>query len=94
MVNREEGEILDAFDTAGFDLIARHPMFVIMNAPARGGRPWLHAWWQRMHLLLMRRPSLGGALGAVLYPFELFCVATIRAPSTELAILRRRHEPR
>ena len=94
MVNREEGEILDAFDTAGFELIVRHPMFVIMNAPARGGRPLLHAWWQRMHRLLMKRPSLGGALGAVLYPFELLSVATIRAPSTELAIFRRRHEAR
>jgi SAM-dependent methyltransferase len=94
-VNREEGEILAAFLGAGFELVSRHPMFVIMNAPARGGRPLLYAWWQRAHRLLMRRPSLGGALGAVLYPLELICVATVkRAPSSELAIFRRLHEPR
>jgi SAM-dependent methyltransferase len=89
-VNREEGEILAAFRGAGFELVSRRPMFVIMNAPAVGGRPLLDAWWQRAHRLLMRWPSIGGALGAALYPLELVCVSAIRrAPSSELAIFRR-----
>ena len=89
-VNREEGEILDALNGAGFEVMERHPMFVLMNAPACGGGPLLHAWWQRAHRLLTTRPRAGGILGPALYPIELACLATVkRAPSTELAICRR-----
>lgn len=89
-VNREEGEILRALHRAGFQVLERRPMFVVMNAPARGGRPLLHAWWQQAHGLLTTRPRAGAILGAALYPLELACLATVkRAPSTELAICRR-----
>jgi SAM-dependent methyltransferase len=89
-VNREEGEILGAFEDAGFELLERHPMFVLMNAPACGGSPLLHAWWQRVHRLLTRRPRSGRLLGPALYPLELVSLAAVRrAPSTELAVFRR-----
>jgi SAM-dependent methyltransferase len=89
-VNREEGEILALLAEAGFAVVERRPMFVVMNAPARGNSPRLDAWWQRAHRLLIRRPSLGGVLGAALYPVELACLRVVReAPSTELAICRR-----
>jgi SAM-dependent methyltransferase len=89
-VNREEGEILEAFGGAGFELLERHPMFVLMNAPACGGHPLLHAWWQRAHRLLTTRPRSGRLLGPALYPLELVSLAAVRrAPSTELAIFRR-----
>jgi hypothetical protein len=74
----------------GFEVIERHPMFVLMNAPACGGAPLLHAWWRRVHGLLTTRPRAGTLLGPALYPLELACLATVhRAPSTELAICRR-----
>lgn len=89
-VNREEGEILAGLSDAGFEVVKRRPMFVVMNAPANGGRPLLHAWWQRAHVLLTARPGSGRRLGPVLYPLELACLAVVRrAPSTELAICRR-----
>jgi SAM-dependent methyltransferase len=89
-VNREEGEILEELGEAGFEAIERHPMFVLMNAPACGGAPLLHAWWRRVHGLLTTRPRAGALLGPALYPLELACLATVhRAPSTELAICRR-----
>ena len=89
-VNREEGEILTAFEEAGFGLVERHPMFVLMNAPACGGSRLLHAWWRRAHELITRRPGAGRVLGPALYPLELVCISAVRrAPSTELAILRR-----
>lgn len=94
-VNRGEREILAALRDNDFEVVKRRPMFVVMNAPARGGRPLLHAWWQRAHALLTTRPQIGGALGAALYPLELVCLATVsRAPSTELAICRRVASPR
>ncbi len=88
-VNRGEEEILDALREAGFEVMERHPMFVLMNAPACGGGRLLHAWWQRAHRLLTTRPRAGAILGPALYPVELACLATVQsAPSTELAICR------
>jgi SAM-dependent methyltransferase len=89
-VNREEEEILEGLGEAGFEVVERRPMFVLMNAPACGGGPLLHAWWQRAHRLLTRRPRAGAILGAALYPLELASLRFVkRAPSTELAICRR-----
>jgi SAM-dependent methyltransferase len=90
-VNREETEILDALDEVGFEVTMRRPLFVIMNAPACGGGRLLHAWWRRAHALLTTRPRAGQVLGPALYPIELCCLSLVRrAPSTELAICRRR----
>jgi SAM-dependent methyltransferase len=89
-VNRDETEILDVFGEAGFEVMERRPMFVVMNAPACGGGPLLHSWWRRAHELLTTRPRAGAVLGPALYPVELACLAMVkRAPSTELAICRR-----
>jgi hypothetical protein len=66
-------------------------MFVLMNAPACGGGRRLHAWWRRAHGLLVARRRAGSVLGPALYPAELAFVRGVRnAPSTELAICRRR----
>jgi hypothetical protein len=90
-VNREENEILAELRENDLEVVERRPMFVVMNAPARGGRPLLHAWWQRAHRLLTTRPRSGAFLGPALYPVELACLATVRsAPSTELVVCRRR----
>jgi SAM-dependent methyltransferase len=89
-VNREQDEILALLDENGLEVIERRPMFVVMNAPARGDHPGLQAWWLRVHRQLMARPWIGGPLGAALYPVELACLGTVRrAPSTELVICRR-----
>jgi SAM-dependent methyltransferase len=94
-VNREEGEIFEALHEAGFEVMERHPMFVVMNAPACGGGRLLHAWWRNVHELLTTRPRAGAVLGPALYPIELVCLAAVRrAPSTELAICRRVVTPR
>jgi SAM-dependent methyltransferase len=93
-VNREEPEILESLREAGFEVIERHPMFVVMNAPACGGGRLLHTWWRHAHELLITRPRAGAVLGPALYPIELACLATVRgAPSTELAICRRVAKP-
>ena len=93
-VNREEGEILEGLGSAGFGVLERHPMFVLMNAPACGGGPLLHSWWQSMHRLLTTRPRTGAILGPALYPAELVSLRLVRrAPSTELAICRRAGGP-
>ncbi|MDX6669184.1 MAG: hypothetical protein QOK04_2564 [Solirubrobacteraceae bacterium] len=60
-------------------------------APACGGGRRLHAWWRRAHGLLVARRRAGSVLGPALYPAELAFVRGVRnAPSTELAICRRR----
>ncbi len=65
-------------------------MFVLMNAPARGARPLLEAWWRRVHRVLTGRPRSGRLLGPALYPLEIASLGVVRdAPSTELAICRR-----
>ena len=93
-VNREDEEIMTGLRDAGFEVLDRRPMFVLMNAPACGGGPLLHAWWQHAHRLLTSRPRAGGILGPLLYPLEVASLRFVRrAPSTELAICRRLPTP-
>jgi SAM-dependent methyltransferase len=88
--SRTLAEIEGVARDAGFQVVSRRPMFWLMNAPLDSESPLLPRWWAVLHRVASRRPRLGTAIAALLYPLELALVARRReGPSTELMICRR-----
>jgi SAM-dependent methyltransferase len=89
-VSRSIGEIEAAISAAGFEVLARRPMFVLFDTPIDTSSRLLHAWWSLLSNAASRSNMLGGALGALAYPVELALVSRLReGPSTELMVCRR-----
>jgi hypothetical protein len=76
---------------AGFTVVSRRPMFVLMNTPLNSGSRVLRLWWQLIMTLATRWPRLGGILGALVYPVERVLLRFVsEGPSTELLVCRAR----
>jgi SAM-dependent methyltransferase len=88
-VSRTLGTIEGAVTRAGFEIVERRPMFVLLNAPVDSRSPVLRATWQAFVSASARANALGGALGALAYPLELALLARAKeGPSTELMVCR------
>lgn len=75
---------------AGFEIVARRPMFVLMNYPADTRSPLPRWAWTAMVVPALLSDRLGGLLGALLAPLERRLVAWKReSPSTELMLCRK-----
>ncbi len=90
-VSRSLEEITAAVGAAGFEIVRRTPMFVVMNYPA-DSRSRLRQWaWTALMAPAMVSDRLGGLLGAALYPIERRLVTwRPESASTEMMICRRR----
>lgn len=85
-IHRIEREVLNA----GFEVVSRAPIFVLMNAQVDTG--WLRrrAWGVTMRALTLL-PPIGWLTGAALMPLEKRLVrGRTEGPSTELMICRKR----
>ena len=93
-VSRTQEEIDACLAAEGLKPVSRAPMFVLMNTPVNA-RTELHRRVWELITAFARRGRRGSALaGAVLYPFELVLVSTLRkGPSTEIMVCRRVAEP-
>ena len=90
-VSRDADWILGLLDRAGFDVISRGPLFVLMNTPVDTRSRLLKGWWWLLMNVLSRARWLGGPLGATVYPLELGLTATLReGPTTEIVAARKR----
>ena len=90
-VSRSLSEIESTLEAAGFDIVARLPVFFLMNTPVDSESRLLGLSWRTISRLCRRSPRAGTALGAVLFLPELLLTATLReGPSTELVVCRRR----
>jgi SAM-dependent methyltransferase len=89
--SRPYAESVRLVEAAGFEVLGRTPMFVIMNYPA-DSRSRLARWgWTAMVGPAMLAEPLGWLVGAALYPLERRLVRRIHeSPSTELMICRKR----
>lgn len=86
-------EIESLLLTNNFEVARRARVFCLMNRPLKSSRKLLkHVWHLVEHVTSNReRPSLGGLLGAALYPAELMCLRFMSTgPSTEMMICRLR----
>ncbi len=89
-VSRSLAESTRLVEAAGFEVVRRVPMFVLMNYPA-DTRSRLARWgWTALMAPALVAEPLGWLLGAALYPLERALVTAKReSPSTELMICRR-----
>jgi SAM-dependent methyltransferase len=76
---------------AGFEIVRRAPVFVLMNAPVDAKSIWLKRRWTRLAKRLNKEPQRGARAGRLLYPVEIALTRLFReGPSTEIMICRKR----
>ena len=89
-VNRTLDWITDALDHAGFDVIRRTPMLVLMNAQVDAGPAWRKVWGGTLRAATVTEAT-GWLAGAALYPLERRLVRRrSESPTTEIMVCRRR----
>jgi len=89
-VSRSLQEISEVVTKAGFQIIRRVPMFIVMNAPVDISTPWPLKFWRLAMLPVRAVPLLGSIYGALLYPLELQLTRFLReSPTTEMMICRK-----
>ena len=89
-VSRSLQEISEVLTKAGFQIIRRVPMFIVMNAPVDISAPWPLKFWRLAMLPVRAVPLLGSIYGALLYPVELQLTRFLReSPTTEMMICRK-----
>jgi 2-polyprenyl-3-methyl-5-hydroxy-6-metoxy-1,4-benzoquinol methylase len=90
-VSRTLAESTRCVETAGFQVIDRVPMFVLMNSPVDATSRLARWAWTAMTAPATLGEPIGWILGAALYPIERALVRRMReSPSTELMICRKR----
>jgi hypothetical protein len=78
-----------AYD-AGFEILSRRPVFVLMNRPIDSSSPSLSWWWRNLERVVSHEWA-GSVMGAALYPIDVLLASLLRqGPSTELMICRKR----
>ena len=89
-VNRTLGWISDALDLAGFDVVRRVPMLMLMNAQVDAPLAWRKVWGGMLRAAAVTSPT-GWLAGAALYPLERRLVRDrVESPTTELLVCRLR----
>ncbi|WP_188193768.1 class I SAM-dependent methyltransferase [Nonomuraea sp. SYSU D8015] len=89
-VNRTLPWITKALDEAGFDVMRRVPMLVLMNAQVDANPIWRKFWGGILRGVTLSEQT-GGLAGSLLYPLERRLVRLLReSPTTEMMICRRR----
>lgn len=82
---------LQLVEAAGFEVVDRVPMFVLMNYPADSKSRLVRWGWTALVAPAMLAEPLGWVVGALLYPLERALVRRVReSPSTELMVCRKR----
>ncbi|MEV0616417.1 class I SAM-dependent methyltransferase [Nonomuraea sp. NPDC050404] len=89
-VNHTLPWINKALDDAGFDVMRRMPMLVLMNAQVDANPIWRKLWGGFLRAVTLNEKT-GGLAGSLLYPLERRLVRLLReSPTTEMMICRRR----
>ncbi len=88
--NRSLEDIEEILQTAGFEVVMRKPMFVVMNAPIDMSNRVIPLAWRAMAKVISLTDIFGFIAGAVLYPIELILLSLVKeSPSTEIMICRK-----
>ena len=89
-VSRPLSEISAAVSQAGFRILRRVPVFVLMNAPVDTSSVWPFKLWRLAMLPVRTVPVLGSLYGSLLYPLELQLTRFLReSPTTEMMICQK-----
>lgn len=88
--SRTHGHIMAAIERAGFRCIRRAPMFVLMGYPVDSPSARRQQLWRRTVGRAARSERYGGAVGALLAPFEMMLTRLFtQGPTVELVVCRR-----
>jgi 2-polyprenyl-3-methyl-5-hydroxy-6-metoxy-1,4-benzoquinol methylase len=88
--SRSLRNIEDTILEAGFEIIRRSPLFVLMNTPIDTDSRLLHTHWKIITRGIIKDPKLSYMVGATLYPLEWILVRLLKeGPTTELMICRK-----
>lgn len=89
-VSRSLNEIERILNDAGFEIMGRYPMFVLMNYPIDSESRALKKLWQVMTKVVSINEKIGWLAGMMLYPLELICISLMKeSPTTEMMICRK-----
>lgn len=89
-VNRTLEWIFGALDRAGFDVVRRVPMLMLMNSQVDAPLAWRKVWGGVLRAAAVTPPT-GWLAGAALYPLERRLVRErTESPTTELLVCRSR----
>jgi SAM-dependent methyltransferase len=89
-VSRPLTESTRVVEAAGFEVVRRVPMFVVMNYPADSRSRLAKLAWTGLVAPAAVAEPMGWLLGAALYPLEVALVRAMReSPSTELMVCRK-----
>ncbi len=89
--SRSLQDIGKALERAGFEILDRVPVFVLMNLPVDLESPGFRRLWDLAMKCVQRSEAAGFLLGAARYPSELLLRKIVtEGPSTEIAICRKR----
>jgi SAM-dependent methyltransferase len=90
LVSRTLRDIERHVSDTGFQILARRPVFVLMNRPIDSVSPTLRSWWRILERVVSNERA-GSVAGAGIYPIDLLLTSILRqGPSTELMICRKR----
>lgn len=90
-VSRSLEEIRTELSRAGFEIVARRPAMVLMNAPVDSDSRALRAHWRLVSALAASGEVLGWLTGGLLYPLDMvLCRLLHEGPTTEIMVCRRR----
>ena len=94
-VGRTEASILQNLNRAGFRIMARIPMFVLMNDPVRSESKLLKKSFSTIYRIASMSSSTGRILGMALYPLETALTKLVKnGPSTEVLICQKTQNTR
>lgn len=89
-ISRSIEEIGSLLEKAGFRIVKRVPMFVLMNAPLDTRSNWPFLLWRLLKSPLRIFNFLGFFYGAMLFPFEVLLTRLLKeSPSTEMMICQK-----
>ena len=90
-VSRSLAEITAGLEAAGFEIVVRRPMFILMNHPGDTPSRWPEWAWKALVAPATVSEAAGFLIGAALYPLELGLTAVCReSPTTEIMVCRKR----
>ena len=89
-VSRPLEESEPAVRAAGFEIVDRRPMFVVMNYPADSKSKLARLGWTAMVAPAALGEPLGWVVGGLLYPVDLVLTGMLKeSPSTEVMLCRK-----
>jgi len=89
-VSRTLEHSVRAIENAGFSILERVPLLVLLGDPVDSESVWLHQYWRTLSWFVMRSNVAGAIAGAALFPLELMLTSVVvDSPTTEIMVCRR-----